>query len=83
LAAPLDWDATFTSLTRRVTVTPTAGLTAGIALAPGTGAFTGSFRPTSSSPAQKFSGVLLPSENRGLGFFVDSTGSGEVVIAPR
>ncbi|MEQ1861244.1 MAG: CAP domain-containing protein [Chthoniobacteraceae bacterium] len=84
LAAPIPWDATFSATTKRVTVDPTAaGLNAKLAVKSASGLVGGTFQPLAGARAQKFTGVLLLGENRGLGFFIDATGSGKAAVSPR
>jgi hypothetical protein len=45
-----------------------------------TGLFSGSFRTATGAPVRKFSGALLPSENRGAGVFVGTAESGQVLL---
>jgi hypothetical protein len=45
-----------------------------------TGLISGTFRPGANSPVVKFSGAVLPNENRGAGVFVGTARSGEILI---
>jgi len=84
LAGPLAWEATFSSGNNRVTVEPTGGgLNAKLALDLKKGLIEGDFRPADGAKAQKYSGVLLLGENKGQGFFLNETGSGEITVVPR
>jgi hypothetical protein len=47
-----------------------------------TGLISGSFRPGATSPVVKFSGAVLPHQNRGAGVFVGTAKSGEIVLEP-
>jgi len=61
-----------------------SGLPAGLTLKlnAATGLFTGQFTAPVNGVKQKFGGVLLPSENRGAGFFKAFIGHGRVDIVP-
>jgi hypothetical protein len=80
---PLTWNATFSAANNRVSIEPSAGLDATLTLQPTTGAYRGAFRPATGSALQRYTGVLLQSDNRALGFFLTPAGSGEVLVVPR